>query len=59
MEEFKIKYNYKEEALHEERSHWLVGCEIISAETYIGARDKFKKKYPNCVISDIEIVMEN
>jgi hypothetical protein len=58
-EQFKITYNYSSSETYEDTNHWLVGCEIVLAKTYMGAQKIFKKEHPDYQIKNIEIVYEN
>lgn len=54
--EYKVTYNYPENDKYEFKTHWLTGCEIIGAESFLEAQNKFRKKYPVYVIRDIELL---
>ena len=58
MNEFKITYNYII-GDYMRNPNWLIGCKIISAETYIGAQEKFKKECPELTIRNIEQMFED
>jgi len=59
MAQFKVQYNYSKSAIYENEDHWLEGCFILLADTYLEAQEKFYKKFPHNTIKDIEIVMED
>jgi hypothetical protein len=59
MNQFKIKYNYNKSDIYENEDHWLEGCYIVLADTYLEAQEKFHKKFPHNIIKDIEIVFED
>lgn len=56
MKEYKITYNYSHSAIYEDINHWLIGCKIIEAESFIEAQKEFEEKYPSYEIRDIELL---
>ena len=58
-EQFKISYNYSKDDSETLTQHWLVGCKIIEAETFLEAQEMWEKEHADKTIRDIELVREN